>query len=315
MYSGIKGVTIQGDLSVEDFRHDLLKSIRGLVLENELLQAKTTYQIGGRARFLVYPRDLDDLYQLNEVINRHAVPKFVLGGGANVLFSDDGFDGVVIHLDQFDQFVVDGNHVRAGAGLILDEFIVGCLRKSLAGAERLSGIPSTLGGAVRMNAGAFNAEISDYLLTVECMDFQGSHRILSREEVGFYYRKALAIRDCYILGASFEFPSRELEELFKTRQEILAQRHMRQPWQYPSAGSVFKRPPGHYAGKLIEDVGLKGKIIGRAQISSKHAGIIINLGGARAADVVCLIRLAQGRVRERFGLELELEQELVGFGN
>jgi UDP-N-acetylmuramate dehydrogenase len=297
-----------------DLRRDLLESIRGEVFENTPLRLKTTFRIGGPARFLVCPRDLDDLRRLNELINQYAVRKFVLGGGANVLFSDNGFGGLIIHLNHFNRLVIEGNHVAAEAGLMLDDLIVACLRESLAGMERLSGIPGTLGGALWMNAGAFDAEISDYLQTVECLDFQGRHRVLTKEEVGFHYRAASKIRDSYILGAKFEFPSGDREELFKARQEILAQRFQRQPWQYPSAGSVFKRPPGHYAGKLIEDVGLKGHTIGRAQISSKHAGIIINLGGAKATDVASLIQLAKDRVQERFGVELELEQELIGFG-
>jgi UDP-N-acetylmuramate dehydrogenase len=238
----------------------------------------------------------------------------VLGGGANVLVSDAGFDGVIIHLKEFTRLTIEGNLVRAGAGLTLDWLVVACLRKSLAGLERLSGIPGTLGGALQMNAGAFDAEISNHLLTVEVLDFKGNHKILAKEEAGFHYRGSTGIKDSYILGATFEFPDGSLEELFKTRYEILARRRDKQPWQYPSAGSVFKRPTGHYAGKLIEDAGLKGKTIGRAQISSKHAGIIINLGGAKASDVLELIRLAQDEVRRKLGVQLELEQELVGFG-
>ena len=296
-----------------DLRSELLDSIQGEVFEDAPLHLKTTYRIGGPAHFLVCPRDEEDLRRLNEIVNRHAVRKFVLGGGANVLFSDNGFDGVVIHLNHFNRLVIEDGHVTAEAGLMLDELVVTCLRASLAGMERLSGIPGSLGGALRMNAGAFDAEISDYLQTVECLDFQGRHLVLSKEEVGFHYRTASKIRDTFILGATFEFPPSDREGLFRAREEILAKRHERQPWQYPSAGSVFKRPSGKYAGKLIEDVGLKGHTIGRAQISRKHAGIIINLGGAKASDVASLIRLAQDRVREKFGVELELEQELVGF--
>jgi UDP-N-acetylmuramate dehydrogenase len=163
-----------------------------------------------------------------------------------------------------------------------------------------------------MNAGAFDAEISDHLISTEIMDYEGRYQILEKAKVGFGYRKAPLIKETYVLGASFDFPSGDKEKLFKVRQEILARRY-EQPWQYPSAGSVFKRPPGYFSGKLIEEVGLKGKILGRAQISSKHAGIIINLGGAKASDVLGLIRLAQGEVRRKFNVELELEQELIGF--
>lgn len=298
---------------MENLSRNVFQSIRGEIFENEPLEGRTTYWIGGRARFLVCPQDLDDLQRLNTILEPRRCPTFVLGGGANVLVSDAGFDGVVIHLRNFSRLTFDGNRVRAGAGLILDGFVVASLKRSLAGLERLSGIPGTLGGALRMNAGAFDAEISNHLLTVEVLDFKGNHRILDKEKAGFQYRGATGIKDSYILGASFEFPDGSLEELFKMRHEILARRHEKHPWQYPSAGSVFKRPPGYYAGKLIEDVGLKGKIIGRAQISSKHAGIIINLGGAKASDVLALIRLAQDQVYRTLGVQLELEQELVGF--
>jgi UDP-N-acetylmuramate dehydrogenase len=298
---------------VDSIREELFKLIRGEVLENEPLEGRTTYRIGGRARFLVSPKDLEDLRSLNKFIQRNSLPKFVLGGGANVLFSDKGFDGIVIHLKNFDRLIFEGSRVAAGAGLVLDQFVVSCLGRGLAGLERISGIPGTLGGALRMNAGAFDAEVSNHLLTVELMDEEGNYQVLPKEKVGFNYRTAPAIQETYILGATFNFPSGCVEELFKVREEILSRRREKQPWQYPSAGSVFKRPPGYYAGKLIEDVGLKGKVIGRAQISAKHAGIIINLGGAKATDVLSLIHLAQSEVLKKFNVILELEQELVGF--
>lgn len=291
----------------------LCSQVRGEILLNEPLQPRTTYRIGGAARYFVCPKDLEDLICLNRLIQAHDVPRFILGGGANILVSDAGFDGVVIHLKNFNRLEFDGSKVAAGAGLVLDQLVVACLKRGLAGLERLSGIPGTLGGALRMNAGAFDAEISDHLETVECMDFDGNHRHLSKPEVHFSYRQAPVIRDTYILGATFNFPPGMAESLFLERENILARRFERQPWQYPSAGSVFKRPPGHYTGKLIEDLGLKGKTVGRAQISPKHAGIIINLGGARAADVLSLIRLAQNLVQQQFQVDLELEQELIGF--
>jgi UDP-N-acetylmuramate dehydrogenase len=298
---------------VDSIREELFKLIRGEILENEPLEGRTTYRIGGRARFLVSPKDLEDLRSLNKFIQRNSLPKFVLGGGANVLFSDKGFGGIVIHLKNFDRLIFEGSRVAAGAGLVLDQFVVSCLGRGLAGLERISGIPGTLGGALRMNAGAFDAEVSNHLLTVELMDEEGNYQVLPKEKVGFNYRTAPAIQETYILGATFNFPSGCIEELFKVREEILSRRREKQPWQYPSAGSVFKRPPGYYAGKLIEDVGLKGKVIGRAQISAKHAGIIINLGGATATDVLSLIHLAQSEVLKKFNVILELEQELVGF--
>ena len=302
-------IQLPGGLTVDA----MCTQIRGEIIENEPLKSRTTYRIGGSARLFVCPRDFEDLQRLNELIQSSGVPRFILGGGANVLVSDNGFDGIVVHLEHFDRLEFQGSTVAAGAGLILDAFVRSCLKRSLAGLERLSGIPGTLGGALRMNAGAFDAEISDHLLEVECMDFDGNHRFLAKSEIGFAYRQAPVIRDTYILGATFNFPAGAVEELFMVREEVLSRRYEKQPWQYPTAGSVFKRPPGHYTGKLIEDLGLKGAKIGRAQISPKHAGIIVNLGGAKATDVLGLIQLAQTEVLKNYGVKLELEQELVGF--
>ncbi|MBM3800699.1 MAG: UDP-N-acetylmuramate dehydrogenase [Acidimicrobiia bacterium] len=300
---------LPGGLTIEALRAEL----RGEVLENEPLKDRTTYRIGGPARVLVCPKDSEDLRRLNELIRSRGVPSFILGGGANVLVSDTGFDGIVVHLKHFNRLEFQGATVAAGAGLALDGFVSQCLKRGLAGLERLSGIPGTLGGALRMNAGAFDAEISDHLLEVECMDFDGNRRFLSKSQVGFDYRRAHAIRDTYILGATFHFPKGTVEGLFIAREEILSRRCEKQPWQYPTAGSVFKRPPGHYTGRLVEDLGLKGTRIGRAQISPKHAGIIVNLGGAKASDVLGLIRLVQAEVLRHYGVQLELEQELIGF--
>ncbi len=298
---------------MEELTEKVRRIIRGDILRNDSLDKRTTYRIGGPAELLVCPKDLTDLRQLNAFILEQSVPKFVLGGGANVLIADQGFKGIVVHLSHFDELKFDGCCVGAGAGLVLDDFVVSCLRRGLAGLERLSGIPGTLGGALRMNAGAFDAEISDHLIDVQVMDHEGHYHVLQKDQVGFNYRQAPLIRQTYIVGATFNFPAGNKEELFKVRQEILAKRYEKQPWQYASAGSVFKRPAGYFAGRLIEDAGLKGRTLGRAQISPKHAGIIINLGGATAADVLALICLAQNEVRNRFNIELELEQELIGF--
>jgi UDP-N-acetylmuramate dehydrogenase len=298
---------------VDHLAEELRRLVRGDILPDCPLDQRTTYRIGGPAKLLLRPQDIDDLQQLDKVIKERAIPKFVLGGGANILVSDEGFSGVAIDLAHFDKLTFEGSLVRAGAGLMLDELVVSCLKRGLAGLERLSGIPGTLGGALRMNAGAFDAEVSDHLVQVEILEHGGPFMILKKAQVGFDYRDAPGIKDRYILGASFDFPGGDTEELLIVRQEILARRREKQPWQYPSAGSVFKRPPDRYAGKLIEDAGLRGKILGRAQISHKHAGIIINLGGAKASEVLGLIRLAQSEVLQKFDVELELEQELIGF--
>jgi UDP-N-acetylmuramate dehydrogenase len=298
---------------MQSFGEALACQIRGEIVENCLLSFRTTYKIGGPARYMVSPLDVDDLRQLIGLIRQYQVSFFVLGGGANLLVSDAGFDGVVIQLSHFDSLAPDHLTANPGAGANLDQFVLCCLYHGMVGLESLSGIPGTVGGALRMNAGAFGAEISNYLLSVEIMDYEGNLRSLSKEEVRFGYRQAPAIKESFILGARFEFPLGDVASLFSRREEVLASRKEKQPWQHPSAGSVFKRPAGHYAGQLIEEAGLKGKRIGQAQVSTKHAGFIINLGGASAAEVLELIRLIQSEVRGKFNVELELEQELVGF--
>jgi UDP-N-acetylmuramate dehydrogenase len=179
--------------------------------------------------------------------------------------------------------------------------------------ENLSGIPGTLGGALRMNAGAFGSEISDHLKEVEILQPDGEILVLSKEEIGFSYRTAPRIKHRIILGGKFVLKSAGVEELLVAREKILAKRDEKQPWQFPSAGSVFKRPPGKFAGQLIEECGLKGKRYGRAGVSGKHSGFIVNYGGANAAEVLSLIHLIQRTVLEKFGVQLELEQELIGF--
>lgn len=299
--------------SMTSFKENLHGRLKGQISEQALLRDLTTYRIGGPARYLVYPADLQDLRILQELIRKFNTPSLILGGGANILVADRGFQGVVIHLGNFQQLETVGERVYASAGLLLDRFIIRCLKEGRGGLERLSGIPGTLGGALRMNAGAFEAEVSDCLLELDVLDKDGNLLRLSKEEAGFGYRQACGIREKWILGATFQFQPNDCEALLKTRQSTLAWRYKRQPWQYPSAGSVFKRPPGQFAGKLIEEAGLKGKEIGGAQFSIKHAGFIINKGSAAASDVLDLIRLAQREVQRQFGIHLELEQELLGF--
>jgi UDP-N-acetylmuramate dehydrogenase len=299
----------------KSLKKDLSCRLQSAVLENEALSLHTTYKIGGPASLFVCPAGLEDLETLARMVLAPGVPFALLGGGANLLVSDAGIDGVVIQLGWFSQLEWDQDKVCAGAGLALDTLIVSSLRKGLGGLERLSGIPGTLGGALRMNAGAFESEIADHLLEVEIMERNGNRCRLKKEQAGFGYRQALQLRDKIIMSAVFQLRPDKAEDLWKIRFETLARRFQRQPWQYPSAGSVFKRPPGFFAGKLIEEAGLKGCRIGQAQFSPKHAGFIVNLGGAKAGEVFALIRMAQEKVKSRQKIDLELEQQLWGFSN
>jgi UDP-N-acetylmuramate dehydrogenase len=301
----------------QDLNSDFIRIARtelsGKVLCNEPLSGWTTYRLGGPADFLVIPGDVQDLSRLRAVLNDFPLPFFLLGGGANVLVHDAGFRGVVIHPGDLSQITFQGNMLRAGAGIQLDSLVRAACKMGLGGLENLSGIPGTLGGALRMNAGAFGVETSDFLVSVDILSAEGKVESITREDVGFSYRSAPGIKNSPILGGEFRLREAPLEALMIAREKILSKRDEKQPWQFPSAGSVFKRPPGRFASQLIEEAGLKGRRCGRAQVSPKHAGFILNLGGASASEVYSLIQIVRQTVYDRFGIQLEMEQELVGF--
>lgn len=289
------------------------RELTGRILEQELLSHWTTYRIGGPVDYLIVPSDLEDLRRLTALLAEHPLPAFVLGGGANLLASDAGFRGVAIHLGELNQVILQEPVIEAGAGIPLDQLVLLACRCGMAGLEKLSGIPGTLGGALRMNAGAFNSEISDHLVEVKVLRPDGEILTLSKGEIGFSYRSASQIKHRIILGGRFSLKRASSEELFFEREKILARRDEKQPWQFPSAGSVFKRPPGRFAGQLIEECGLKGKRQGKAGVSGKHSGFIVNYGGAAACEVLFLIHLIRRTVLEKFKIHLDLEQELIGF--
>jgi len=286
--------------------------VSGRILLNEPLAKYTTFKIGGPADIYVEPMSIDELLNLLRYLDDRGIDFVVLGNGSNVLVSDEGFRGAVINLEAGFNFVKkEGECVIAGAGIKLARFVDFCVENGLRGVEMLAGIPGTLGGAIIMNAGAYSGEISDYLLDVEVIRNMKLVR-LKKEECGFGYRTSNLTNDI-VIQAKFKFPPGDVEEMKKIRREILLKRNISQPVNFPNAGSIFKNPPGDYAGRLIEKAGLKGVCIGDAQISEKHANFIINKGKAKAMDVLELIKLAQTKVYEKFGIKLELEVRLIGF--
>ncbi len=286
--------------------------VSGRILLNEPLAKYTTFKIGGPADIYVEPMNIDELLNLLRYLSEKEISFIVLGNGSNVLISDDGFRGAVINLEAGFNFVKKKEGcVVAGAGVKLAKFVDFCIENGFRGVEMLAGIPGTLGGAIIMNAGAYSGEISDYLVDVEVIRNLKLVR-LKKEECGFGYRTSNLVNDI-VLQARFKFPSGDVEEMKKIRHEILLKRNKSQPVNFPNAGSIFKNPPGDYAGRLIEEVGLKGVCIGDAQISEKHANFIVNKGNAKAMDVLELIKLAQAKVYEKFGIKLELEIKLIGF--
>jgi UDP-N-acetylmuramate dehydrogenase len=277
-------------------------------LRNELLKNHCTYRIGGRAKDMYFPENINELA---EIVRLHRAQKrrfWIHGGGANTLFPDTDVHLPIISTSLVASTRIDGSHVFAEAGKIMDAWVLECLRAGLGGIECLSGIPGTLGGALFMNAGAYGHEISDHLHRVTVLTRDSQVIELSKSACGFGYRQAATLRDTVILAGTWHLPQSDPAPLLAKRKEILARRKDKQPLEFPSAGSVFKRPTGAYASELIDRAGLKGRRIGGAQVSEKHAGFIVNTGDATCQDVLELVELCRTIVRERFGHELELEQ-------
>ncbi len=280
------------------------------VEHNVPLAGLTWFHLGGPAAHMVHP---DGSAQLGDILRRaraEGVLVKVLGGGANILVRDDGFDGLVIRLDgeAFQKVVIDGDRVRAGAGASLVRLVRHCSRIGLAGLEGLAGVPGTVGGGIRMNAGGRHGEIGDVVESVEVVDpdLHCDRRVLSRAEAGFAYRRT-ALGDALVVGATLKLRRDDPRRVYARFRDIWRQKRESQPLGEHSAGCIFTNPPGDSAGRLIDQAGLKGETIGRAHVSRRHANFIIGDQGATADQVLRLIDRVRQRVRDRFGTELELE--------
>jgi UDP-N-acetylmuramate dehydrogenase len=291
---------------------DIRRSFKGRIALTEPMAKYTTFRIGGPADVYLEPLDKDDAVALIRVLEEESTPYFVMGNGSNILVSDQGIQGAVVNLEGgFTYLSYDDGVVTAGAGVKLAKFVDFCIGHDRGGAEMLAGIPGTLGGAIIMNAGAYGGEISDHMIDIELIH-DGRLMTIPKEEAGFAYRTSKLQGDL-ILQARFDFPEGDAEQMKQLRKSTLIKRKTSQPVQWPNAGSIFKNPPGDYAARLIQECGLKGRQFGGAQISDLHANFIINIGDARAEDVLELVRIARRAVLEKFGIELELEIKLVGF--
>ncbi len=240
------------------------------------------------------------------------VPVTVLGGMTNVLVGDKGLPGLTICTVKFRGMSIDGTSLRASAGEPLDSAVLAACAAGLGGLEKTSGIPGTVGGAARMNAGAHGQETFDTLSEIEAVDRRGERRLLQRTDLRWSYRTVEGLEGLAVTAAVFALKRGSPAALEAERERILAARAAKQPLDLPSAGSVFRRPPGDYASRLIDDCGLKGLSRGGAAVSEKHAGFIVNTGGATAADIKGLMDEVRARVKERTGVELRLEQVLLG---
>ncbi|MBM3325223.1 MAG: UDP-N-acetylmuramate dehydrogenase, partial [Calditrichaeota bacterium] len=253
-----------------------LQSIRrecgAFVRENEPLAPWTTWRIGGPARLFAEPRKLPELLSLFHILRNEEIPWLILGLGSNVLISDEGYGGVVIHpKGEFAALRIEGEHIVAGPAARLFDLTIFAARHSFSGMEALCGIPGSVGGGLCMNAGAFGGQISDGLKDVELLEPEGDLRILNREEVGFGYRAAPQLQKGIILQSRFSLEKREPRDIRTAMRQVWKKRRASQPLNMPSAGSVFKRPEGDFAGRLIEAAGAKGLCIGGAMVSTKHA--------------------------------------------
>jgi len=290
------------------------ENLHGTVLVDEPLAKHTSFKIGGPADFYVIPNDEADLLTLLDLCRSEGLPRFVIGRGTNLLVSDAGFRGVVIDLSRAcSHFRIENSLVTVGAGILIEDLIICSMASELSGGEKLSGIPGSVGGAVILNAGAFGSEVKDILAAVKLVDADNKIKNVSRDRIVMSYRQTDIAPDAIVLEASFNLRPGIRSEIEKIRKEILACRQAKQPLSLPSAGSVFKRPPGDYAGRLIEEAGLKGLRIGAALVSEKHANFIVNCGAASASDVYRLIIEIQEIIMKRFGILLEPEVRLLGF--
>jgi UDP-N-acetylmuramate dehydrogenase len=284
-------------------------------LKDHPLKEFTTFKIGGKARYIVFPKSTKQLIEILTLAKDEAINYIVVGNCSNVLVSDKGYNGAIITTVKIDSFKIDGNLIEAECGAMLSRVAREACEAGLKGLEFAVGIPGTVGGAVYMNAGAYDGEIKDVFERAEVLDENLNPVELGRADMRFSYRNSrLKEEKMVLLRAVFclKFADREDISPLQKANEFSKRRREKQPLSYPSAGSVFKRPPNNFAGKLIEDAGLKGYRIGGACISEKHAGFIINLGDAKAEDVRKLIYLAQKSVYEKFGILLEPEIQFIG---
>ena len=282
------------------------------VYENEPMRLHTSMEVGGPARYLFQPKSEEDLRFLLQILQENEYPFYVKGNGSNLLFPDEGFDGAIIEIRSMQNVTITGEEVYAEAGILLKDLSDRILAAELTGFEFASGIPGSLGGAVCMNAGAYDGEMKDIVQTVRVMTKDGEIQEKTNAEMEFSYRRsACSNGDLIVLGATLKLQKGDPEAIKAKIDDLTARREEKQPLEYPSCGSVFKRPEGYFAGKLISDAGLKGYTIGGAQVSEKHAGFIINRGGAKAQDVLDLIAYVQKTVEEQFHVKLECEVKIL----
>ena len=298
----------------------VIKAFEGFVpAENVYLQEPmdkhTTFRVGGPADCLIVLENEQQLQKLQKYLRQVEIPFYVLGNGSNVLVSDRGYRGVILQIgDQMNHITVEGNRVIAQAGARMSQVARVAMEHGLTGLEFASGIPGTVGGGVVMNAGAYGGEMKQVVESVSVVNQDGELLELSNSTMEFGYRDSIIRNQPYVVtGVTCVLQEGDKEQIKATMDDLAARRREKQPLEYPSAGSTFKRPEGYFAGELIMKAGLRGFCVGGAKVSEKHCGFVINAGNASAADVMDLIREVQDRVKDKFGVELEPEVVFLGF--
>lgn len=281
---------------------------------NEPMSKHTSFRVGGPAKIFLTVHSEEVLSRIFIEVKERNLPYFMLGNGSNLLVSDQGYDGVMLYLgEEFAEIEVKGTGIRAGAAAFLGKVARKALEEELTGLEFAAGIPGSLGGGVVMNAGAYGGELSQVVTKVRAMNTDGEVVTLEKEELLLGYRTSVFKKEPYVILEVFmELRKGDKQEILGKMDEYTKARIEKQPLEYPSAGSTFKRPEGYFAGKLIMDAGLRGYQVGGAQVSEKHCGFVINKGNATATDIRILMRDVAKKVKEQFGVDLEAEVILLG---
>ena len=276
----------------------------------------TSFRAGGKAAALVEVENKEQLKAVLRFADEENIPHLLIGNGSNTLFKDSGYQGLVIKLGDYFNYLAEESdtRLRIGASMLLSTAAKMALEESLTGMEFASGIPGSIGGAIFMNAGAYGGEMKDIVALVHAVSPDGrDEKDFTNEEMQFGYRSSILQQNGWIAtDVTFNLTTGNKEEIAAQMKDLNARRNAKQPVNYPSAGSTFKRPEGYFAGKLIEDAGLKGLTVGGAQVSTLHSGFVINKGGASATDILQLIALVQNTVYDKFGVMLEPEVRIIG---
>lgn len=280
----------------------------------EPMKLHTTFRVGGPADYFVMPETPEEVQQVIGLCREEKMPYYVIGNGSNLLVSDEGYRGVILQIYRtMSHIEAEGTRIRAQAGALLSAIAAKAYENSLTGFEFAAGIPGTIGGASVMNAGAYGGEMKDVIRSVTALDQEGQIRKIDRENLKMGYRTSIIAKEGYItLEAEIELSDGNPEEIKALMDDLRTRRVTKQPLEYPSAGSTFKRPEGYFAGKLIQDTGLAGFQVGGAQVSEKHCGFVINKDNATASDINYLMKQVSEKVKEKFGVTLEPEVKRLG---